>query len=65
MRDQRLIIGRYDARFEGTDLDAAGEDARLRSLEHRHHGRVCVGIPRLSGSRAEVHVEGELPCPVD
>ncbi len=25
MRDQRLIIGRYDARFEGTDLDAAGE----------------------------------------
>src|SRR5208283_4672507 len=26
MRDKRLIIGRYDARFEGTDLDAAGED---------------------------------------
>jgi len=25
MRDKRLIIGRYDARFEGTDLDAAGE----------------------------------------
>jgi len=25
LRDQRLIIGRYDARFEGTDLDAAGE----------------------------------------
>ncbi len=25
LRDQRLILGRYDARFEGTDLDAAGE----------------------------------------
>ena len=25
MRDQRLILGRYDARFEGTDIDAAGE----------------------------------------
>ena len=25
MRDQRLILGRYDARFEGTDVDAAGE----------------------------------------
>jgi carboxypeptidase C (cathepsin A) len=26
LRDQRLILGRYDARFEGTDLDAAGEN---------------------------------------
>ena len=26
MRDQRLILGRYDARFEGTDVDAAGEN---------------------------------------
>ena len=25
LRDQRMIIGRYDARFEGTDVDAAGE----------------------------------------
>ena len=25
LRDQRLILGRYDARFEGTDEDAAGE----------------------------------------
>jgi carboxypeptidase C (cathepsin A) len=25
LRDKRAIIGRYDARFEGTDLDAAGE----------------------------------------
>lgn len=25
MRDQRMIVGRYDARFEGTDVDAAGE----------------------------------------
>ena len=25
LRDQRAIIGRYDARFEGTDVDAAGE----------------------------------------
>ena len=25
LRDQRLILGRYDARFTGTDLDAAGE----------------------------------------
>jgi carboxypeptidase C (cathepsin A) len=25
MRDSRLILGRYDARFEGTDFDAAGE----------------------------------------
>ena len=25
MRDERLILGRYDARFEGTDFDAAGE----------------------------------------
>lgn len=25
LRDQRMILGRYDARFEGTDLDAAGE----------------------------------------
>jgi len=25
LRDQRMIVGRYDARFEGTDLDAAGE----------------------------------------
>ena len=26
LRDQRMIIGRYDARFEGTDIDAAGEN---------------------------------------
>jgi carboxypeptidase C (cathepsin A) len=25
MRNERLILGRYDARFEGTDFDAAGE----------------------------------------
>jgi carboxypeptidase C (cathepsin A) len=25
LRDQRAVIGRYDARFEGTDVDAAGE----------------------------------------
>jgi len=25
LRDRRLIVGRYDARFEGTDVDAAGE----------------------------------------
>jgi len=26
LRDQRMILGRYDARFEGTDADAAGEN---------------------------------------
>jgi carboxypeptidase C (cathepsin A) len=26
MRGQRMILGRYDARFEGTDIDAAGEN---------------------------------------
>jgi carboxypeptidase C (cathepsin A) len=26
LRDQREILGRYDARFEGTDADAAGEN---------------------------------------
>jgi len=26
LRDQRMIVGRYDARFEGTDTDAAGEN---------------------------------------
>jgi carboxypeptidase C (cathepsin A) len=26
LRDRRLIVGRYDARFEGTDSDAAGEN---------------------------------------
>jgi carboxypeptidase C (cathepsin A) len=26
LRDQRAIIGRYDARFEGTDVDAAGDN---------------------------------------
>jgi carboxypeptidase C (cathepsin A) len=26
MRDQRMILGRYDARFEGSDIDAAGEN---------------------------------------
>ena len=25
LRDKRAIVGRYDARFEGTDVDAAGE----------------------------------------
>lgn len=25
LRDERVILGRYDARFEGTDFDAAGE----------------------------------------
>jgi carboxypeptidase C (cathepsin A) len=25
LRDQRVILGRYDARFEGSDIDAAGE----------------------------------------
>ena len=25
LRDQRVILGRYDARFEGADVDAAGE----------------------------------------
>ena len=26
LRDKRIILGRYDARFEGTDVDAAGEN---------------------------------------
>src|SRR5581483_863822 len=26
LRDDRVILGRYDARFEGTDVDAAGEN---------------------------------------
>ena len=26
LRDERLILGRYDARFQGTDIDAAGEN---------------------------------------
>jgi len=26
LRGQRIILGRYDARFEGTDVDAAGEN---------------------------------------
>lgn len=26
LRDQRLFLGRYDARFEGTDVDAAGDN---------------------------------------
>ena len=26
LRDQRAIVGRYDARFEGSDIDAAGEN---------------------------------------
>jgi carboxypeptidase C (cathepsin A) len=26
LRDKRMIIGRYDARFEGSDIDAAGEN---------------------------------------
>ena len=26
LRDQRAILGRYDARFEGSDIDAAGEN---------------------------------------
>ena len=26
LRNQRMILGRYDARFEGTDVDAAGEN---------------------------------------
>jgi carboxypeptidase C (cathepsin A) len=26
LRDKRMILGRYDARFEGTDIDAAGEN---------------------------------------
>ena len=26
LRDERAILGRYDARFEGTDVDAAGEN---------------------------------------
>ncbi|HLK46774.1 MAG TPA: hypothetical protein VKT49_01490 [Bryobacteraceae bacterium] len=26
LRDQRAILGRYDARFEGSDVDAAGEN---------------------------------------
>ena len=26
LRNQRVILGRYDARFEGTDIDAAGEN---------------------------------------
>ncbi len=25
LRDKRIILGRYDARFEGTDVDAAGD----------------------------------------
>ena len=25
LRDRRMIVGRYDARFEGTDIDAAGD----------------------------------------
>ena len=25
LRDEREILGRYDARFEGTDIDTAGE----------------------------------------
>ena len=45
MRDQGLILGRYDARFEGTDIDAAGENPRLRPFEHGDHRRLRLRVP--------------------
>jgi len=41
MRDQRLIIGRYDARFEGTDLDAAGETPGYDPSSTASRARLC------------------------
>ena len=60
LRDRREIVGRYDARFEGTDVDAAGETPGYDPVGRRHHRRLCVGAARVSGPPAEVHVERDV-----
>ena len=60
LRDQRMILGRYDARFEGTDMDAAGENPGYDPPSTGISRRFRFGVSRLPGSRTEVHIEGDL-----
>ena len=61
LRDQRLILGRYDARFTGQDVDAAGETPGVRSVRHRHHRRLRRRLPRLPDQPARLRQPPQLP----
>ncbi len=62
LRDRRQTLGRYDARFTGEDVDAAGEVSGIRSLGYRDHRRFRRRIPRLSGERSRLqHRSGLSP----
>jgi carboxypeptidase C (cathepsin A) len=52
LRDQRMIIGRYDARFEGSDVDAAGETPG--------YDPSSTGITGAFVSALHDYMEGEL-----
>jgi carboxypeptidase C (cathepsin A) len=52
LRDQRMIVGRYDARFEGTDIDAAGENPG--------YDPSSTGITGAFVSALHDYLEGEL-----
>ena len=55
LRDQRMIIGRYDARFEGTDADAAGENPG--------YDPSSTGITGAFVSALHDYLEGDLKYP--
>ncbi len=55
LRDERRTVGRYDGRYEGIDLDAAGENAGERPGRHRHPRRLHGSVQRLPRARAELH----------
>ena len=45
LRGDEKTLGRYDARFQGDDIDAAGENPGYDPERHGHQRRVCRGLP--------------------
>ncbi len=60
LRDRRAIVGRYDARFEGTDVDAAGDTPGYDPSDAGITGAFVSALARVSGPPAGVHVERDV-----
>ena len=54
LRDDRKTLGRYDMRFEGEDVDAAGENPSYDASDTGITGAFVAAHSRLPGARAEV-----------
>ena len=62
LRDDRRTLGRYDMRFEGVDMDAAGEAPSYDASDAGITGRLCRRPARLPGAGTEVRNHGRLPA---